>query len=269
MSGDDLLTRATKALGEASEVSPADVAATRARIMASVRKGERSRGRLLVLVLPVAAMLATGTALGRNGSALRGLWDQISERLLGSSSGGSSPDQGHGLERARAIPPAPAPRAPVAPEPPELVAPAPPRVVAPPGRAPVPRAPMGAPSHAGARLADVDPLARDADVDAGPSRGGEAIALERYRVAHRRHFVEQNYGAALAAWDDYLQSAPNGTLAIDARYNRAIALLRLNRRAEAAAALSPFARGEVGAGYRREQAGALLSAIADTDAGHL
>jgi len=48
-------------------------------------------------------------------------------------------------------------------------------------------------------------------------------------------------------------------LVLEARYNRAICLVRLGRRAGARAALAPFASGAYG-GYRQEDARALLDA---------
>jgi hypothetical protein len=78
-----------------------------------------------------------------------------------------------------------------------------------------------------------------------------------YGEAHDAHFVRRDYAAALAAWDRYL-ALPPGPLTVEARYNRAMALVRLQRRAEAAEALQPFAAGHYG-GYRREEARALLS----------
>jgi hypothetical protein len=49
-------------------------------------------------------------------------------------------------------------------------------------------------------------------------------------------------------------------LVLEARYNRAICLMRLGRRTEAIAALRPFADGEW-TGYRQEEARALLREI--------
>jgi hypothetical protein len=80
-----------------------------------------------------------------------------------------------------------------------------------------------------------------------------------YGEAHDAHFVRHDYEAALAAWDRYL-ALPSAPLTVEARYNRAIALVRLQRRAEAVEALEPFAAGHYG-GYRREEARALLSAL--------
>jgi len=67
---------------------------------------------------------------------------------------------------------------------------------------------------------------------------------------------------ALTAWDAYLAAAPRGQLAPEARYNRALSLVRLGRIAEARAALAPFANGPAG-GYRRAEAAALLERLSD------
>jgi hypothetical protein len=82
-----------------------------------------------------------------------------------------------------------------------------------------------------------------------------------YREAHEAHFVRKDPAAALAAWDRYLgASGPNGRFVLEARYNRALTLVRLGRRAEARAALQPFADGEYG-GYRRDEAARLLTTL--------
>jgi hypothetical protein len=78
--------------------------------------------------------------------------------------------------------------------------------------------------------------------------------------AHRLHFVDKDPQRALAAWERYLAAAPRGRLAPEARYNHALALVRLGRRAEAAAELRPFADGLYG-DYRRAEAAALLEAL--------
>ncbi len=95
----------------------------------------------------------------------------------------------------------------------------------------------------------------DSPAVAAPATEGVAethALLALYREAHRLHFVERDYAAALEAWDHYLAAGP-GPLALEARYNRAIALGHLGRPEEAIAALRPFADGERG-GYRRQEA---------------
>jgi hypothetical protein len=85
-----------------------------------------------------------------------------------------------------------------------------------------------------------------------------------YREAHDAHFVRRDYAAAVVAWDRYLAAAgAGGRFALEARYNRAIALARLGRRSEAADALRPFARGDYG-GYRRDEARELLRTLDTT-----
>jgi hypothetical protein len=91
-----------------------------------------------------------------------------------------------------------------------------------------------------------------------PPDSAEAHAL--YSAAHRAHFVDRSWSTALVAWDRYLAAAPRGRFAAEARYNRALCLVRLGRTGEARAALEPFASGRYGA-YRREEARALVEAM--------
>jgi TolA-binding protein len=105
-----------------------------------------------------------------------------------------------------------------------------------------------------------EPVETEAPALSAPN-DGEAQALALYKNAYRLHFVEQKYTAALAAWDEYLRSSPAGRLVVEARYNRAIALVRLGRRSEAEIALAPFARGEVNGGYRAREARELLDVL--------
>ena len=84
-----------------------------------------------------------------------------------------------------------------------------------------------------------------------------------YRRAHELHFHGGDAAAALAAWDAYLAAEPDGRFSVEARYNRAIILIRLGRYADARAALAPFARGEVvPAGYRQTEAERLVERLA-------
>jgi hypothetical protein len=82
-----------------------------------------------------------------------------------------------------------------------------------------------------------------------------------YAVAHRAHFDDRDPARALVAWDAYLADDPRGPFAPEARYNRALCLVRLGRASEAAQALQPFADGAYGA-YRAEESRKLLAALA-------
>jgi hypothetical protein len=126
-----------------------------------------------------------------------------------------------------------------------------PDVVAAPGVGPSVRVVASAPHAAEPRAT----ASHDADTGAS-----EAEAL--YRAAHELHFHGDDVPAALAAWDAYLAASPHGAFAIEARYNRALCLVKLGRLDEARTALAPFAAGEVApAGYRRDEAARLIERI--------
>jgi hypothetical protein len=95
-----------------------------------------------------------------------------------------------------------------------------------------------------------------------PSSEPNDPALILYRAAHTAHFVDHDPARALAGWDAYLAAAPSGPFAPEARYNRALSLVRLGRNAEARTALAPFASGTYG-GYRKDEANALLERLGD------
>ena len=82
------------------------------------------------------------------------------------------------------------------------------------------------------------------------------------REAHQLHFRGGDASAVLAAWDVYLAKFPSGTLAPEARYDRALVLVKLARWNEARAALAPFANAKPGS-YRQREATEILSAIRD------
>jgi TolA-binding protein len=81
--------------------------------------------------------------------------------------------------------------------------------------------------------------------------GGQDADLVLYRAAHRQHFQEKNAARALVAWDAYLAAYPNGRLAAEAHFNRAVCLLKVGRVMEAEAALDQIASGAFGAYSRR------------------
>jgi hypothetical protein len=101
--------------------------------------------------------------------------------------------------------------------------------------------------------ADIEPPADRVE----PSRlDGDAY----YGRAHRIHFVEDSPARALEAWDSYLRRYPHGAFVPEARFNRALCLIRLGQGVRAAEALQPFALGRF-RGYRRKEACLLLESL--------
>jgi hypothetical protein len=81
-----------------------------------------------------------------------------------------------------------------------------------------------------------------------------------YGRAHELHFKQRAPERALVAWDAYLARYGQGSFAPEARYNRALCLVRLGRRRLAVQALRHFAEGVLG-GYRRREACLLLDQL--------
>jgi hypothetical protein len=86
-----------------------------------------------------------------------------------------------------------------------------------------------------------------------------------YRRAHELHFHGTDQAAAIAAWEAYLSAEPTGRFVAEARYNRALLLIRVGRYTEARAALAPYARGEIAGEYRRTEATQLIERLPDRD----
>lgn len=127
-----------------------------------------------------------------------------------------------------------------------------------PSPSPAVAAPAAAPAAAPSPRVTTLPLDGAAAEPALP-----AAAPDLYRAAHQLHFHAGDPAAALAAWDRYLDSQPSGRFAIEARYNRAMALIRLRRYRDALLALQPFARGEImPSGYRQSEAQRLSERLA-------
>jgi TolA-binding protein len=124
----------------------------------------------------------------------------------------------------------------------------------------VPEARSAPAEHVGKPTRVVPALAVAETAPAPPARdGGERVAYER---AHRAHFFADTPQRALAAWDEYIAAYPRGTFVPEARYNRALCLVRVGRTAAAAQALRPFATGTF-SGYRRHEACLLLRWLAE------
>jgi TolA-binding protein len=120
---------------------------------------------------------------------------------------------------------------------------------------------FGAPTHAARRAEVVIPPVVPALNDT-PTPGPSDAEADAYGRAHRAHFDESAPERALAAWDNYLRLYPRGAFEPEARFNRAICLVRLRRFAQAERALLSFADGRFG-GYRRAEAEQLLAWLRD------
>ena len=84
-----------------------------------------------------------------------------------------------------------------------------------------------------------------------------------YEKAHRLHFHEGQSAGALRLWDAYIEQFPAGRFLPEARFNRAVCLVRLGDLERARAALEQIV-AERAANYPTEQAHGLLARL-----GHL
>lgn len=238
---DDLLSRATAALRDETEDSEAGARFTRARVLASLNETRVKRRTRVTFLVPLAACFAAATAWGTSGDNASRVLEFVTQAFRSEPAPAARAKPAVAVSKRDGAPAAPAAvpslevpvEAPVA-EPEPLPAAAPP---APPAR--VPRA-----------------AAASAVV---PERAADP-AHDLYRAAHRAHFVDHDPARALGAWDAYLRAAPSGRFSLEARYNRALCLIRLGRHDEARAALAPFAAGSSGE-YRQAEARALLDGI--------
>lgn len=286
----DRLDEATRAL-RAQPVEHDRAADTRARLLAAAQRKRRSPRRRLVpwLVPLAAAFVATAALAGAGGRIAAWIAPPPPEPPAPSTTARATtrtttatPSAPRDAVTPTAIPEPNAatatsatPEAPAAP--PTVAPPAAPTTV--PTIAPAPvlkaaREPRGAAHDVATANDRTAPLPPAASAQPPPAQPPSATAQpeaqapapdpsdELYRAAHDLHFRGGSPAAAVAAWDRYLAAAPSGRFALEAQYNRAIALLRAGRKAEGLAALRPFASGAHGA-YRKTEAQRLLDAAAD------
>jgi TolA-binding protein len=249
MSDEDTLETALRAMREGTDGAHSGAAATRLQILERSRRERRARRRTVAIVLPLAAAFVASVAWG----AVTG---RLSRWLFPSNPATAPPYASTSAPSGR---PGEADGSPAT---------APSSDVADAG---------SATEGGGALVAEVvmpaaaSPSA-SAVVPTSASRATPSAASassaeqELYSTAHRAHFEEHDSSAALRGWNAYLASYPNGHFALEARYNRAICLVRLGRRDDARKALGPFAGGAFG-GYRQREATELLEALAPRDGG--
>jgi len=270
------LRAAFEAVREEHQGEHAEPDATLRHVLLATRKRARSTRLVRWFVIPAAAVLTASTAWAGATGQLGVVVDRMREVMQQVQ--GDEPEAGRvpsGASRSPATTPAapatsasaplvpselapePAPESAVEPAPSALSAPPAPVRVAPVGSARAPLAPTPpAPATAATAPEPVAIAPAPRPSSSGPPDPHGAL----YEEAHRLHFAERDPARALAAWDRYLAVAPSGRFAPEARYNRALSLVRLGRHDEARRELAAIAGGSLG-GYRREDARVLLEAL--------
>lgn len=243
----DVLKQATKALSESGHEQQGG-RYTRERLMASLHDRRRRSNTRFAVLLPMAAIFVGSTAFaavtGRLETLVVSALDVVglvpnTAAWSAEAPAAKGPRSAAGA-RPAAAPPAEVPAAPSAEPEPEAAPSA------------EPSADTPAPTHEvrGALAGPTSVRAADSDND----------AHEVYRRAHAAHFKSHDLSEALRGYEAYLARQPSGRFAVDARYNRALCLVRLGRQAEAQQELARFARGSYG-GYRQVDAQRLLAAL--------
>jgi len=252
----DVLKQATKALSESGHEQQGGKY-TRERLMASLHDRRRRSNTRFAVLLPMAAIFVGSTAFaavtGRLETLMVSALDVVGlvPKVPAWSADAASPTGA----RAKAAAGGPA----------RAVAPAPAEAPAAPSAEPEPEPiPEAAPPSAAPADASVKAEAREPRANARPTAvanpAAENDAHEVYRRAQAAHFKSHDLAGALRGYEAYLAQQPAGRFAVDARYNRALCLVRLGRRAEAEAELERFASGSYG-GYRQADAQRLLAAL--------
>jgi hypothetical protein len=288
---DDLLERMTKALREegGKEPAPERSALVRQRVLSQTKRRAQLRPQGMWQWAAVVCLgFFVSTAMAH---VIRVQLPRVIAALREEPAPKPAPKRARPAKPAQpkaAVPEAPAPEPEVAPEPALVEAPAPTVANAPPSPLPqqppapaparkqrpaktTPRpAPKAAPKPAAANtetaLAAVLPDDEPPPTPTAPPpeaapvkpQAAESAELALFRRAQSLHLSHDP--KAIEAWDAYLRVAGTSPLAPEARYNRALGLVRAKRFADARSALKPFAEGKYGA-YRRDEAKALLERL--------
>lgn len=256
---DDALAGAFRGVRDAWDGTNAESNLTLQRALLRTRRERRTRLTRWA-ALPIAAVLVASTAwagmTGRLGPTVHGMLDTL--RGVEDSSAPSATSSTALATPAPTSAPEMIPPAEPAPEPEPVV------IAEPPPVAPTPTVGPAAP-YVSTTLPSPLPPGEEPGERAGEAHAVRAAEVDPqaalFAEAHRLHFTDRDPARALVAWERYLAAAPNGRLAPEARYNRALALVRLGRRGEAQQELTAFASGMYG-DYRRAEAKALLDAVA-------
>lgn len=258
---DDLLKQYTSAFKEEYEDgSTAFPEATRARVIRSLAERRPRRAKWWAIGIPALALFAGSTAF----AAASGRLDAIVQRAgvvlgivaehqpgapvaatkLGKRRGPTSASSQHATAAASL-----AASAPIAEPPAAMPALSP--------SEPLPESGIAQQSPLNSSASQAAPLS---DPQLQLRHQEEAAALAAYQQAHTAHFGRGDCAAALAAYASYLAHYPRGRFVMEAKYNRALCLLKTGQLPEGRAALLPFAEGTFG-NYRQTQARALLDAL--------
>jgi hypothetical protein len=258
MSDVDSLRRMARALRESRTGQYLDASDTKAAILAEAATKSRRRRMGVVWLVPLAAVLVFSTAAAAVGSARRTAWHRYLQRIMG----------GDRVAPVAALVPAER-EAPSEPAKPTVEEPAPASKTEP--LAPAANvAPVASVVNLAKRptkhvvreamRAEAPPPVPDAPPAPPAPAVVEDVDGRLYARAHEAHFVQRNAAAALEEWDAYLAAQPDGRFALEAKYNRALCLVRLERLEEAKASLRPFRDGRYGS-YRQIEAARLLDAL--------
>jgi hypothetical protein len=261
---DDLLKRSTDALRKETALPELRSGLTRARLLDNAAKAQKKRGNPLRWIAPFVLTLGAGTALAHvTHQYFPEVWNAVVPEALERSVPEEEVVRRAQKPKKKAIT-APAPVAPVPAPPPVIETPVVPEPELAVVQPEAPKPARGKRAHAPAIAQPAEPEPPVLAITPKPEAPAESAELSLFRRAQRLHTAKDK--GAIAAWDDFLRVAPKSPLATEARYNRALGLIRAGRSDDARKALAPFARGDMG-GYRQREAAELIDALNDRDAG--